>query len=54
MTLDPNGTISGKRGYTGYWTFTVEVRDSATPSAVATRQYTLMVRTKDGRKPPAP
>jgi hypothetical protein len=49
MTLSTSGTISGKSGYIGYWTFTVEVRDGA--NATATRQYTLMVRTKDGWKP---
>jgi hypothetical protein len=49
MTLSTAGVISGKSGYTGCWTFGVEVKDTA--NASATRQYTLMVRTKDGWKP---
>ena len=54
MTFSSDGTLSGKSGYYGYWWFTVEVRDSATPSVTARRQFLLMVRTKAGAKPPYP
>jgi hypothetical protein len=52
MTLSSTGTISGKSGYTGCWTFTAEARDSGTPVLTAQRQYTLVVRTALGWKPP--
>lgn len=51
LTLGATGVLSGKPGHSGYWTFTVEVADSATPRQVATRQLTLTVLTKNGWKP---
>jgi hypothetical protein len=42
MTLGAStGTISGKSGYSGTWSFTVEVSDSTGP---ATRALTLTVK----------
>ena len=49
LTLSTTGVLSGATKYTGSYTFTVEARDSGAPVQTATRQYTVICRTKDGR-----
>lgn len=51
LSLDPSGTISGTPSKAGTYTFTLQATDSASPSNVLTKDYTIKISAKSSPAP---